>query len=297
MSQNTPNDNAQPFSDARMREQDADIQPLSPEEIKAIGEIELGPSRHEQFLNAHYKKLMWGGIALGIISGSIIAYFSHVNDEKDAAAAQVVTAMKAVGPASVALPADYDAAALTAVQADHAGTPSAATAELMEGLAKLDGADKEAGLAKLKEVAAKCDNLLIRTRALTAVASALMTDGKDDEAAAVWEQVANMGESPYRALAYMTLGDMARSAGDTEKARGYYGNAETLCPTSPLVVGKTVQMRTLLLDVDAPKPVAPASAEKADAPADNGGMEEYTPTSTGTMDGILGGGTDGTPGL
>lgn len=297
MSQNTPNDNAQPFSDARLREQDADIQPLSPEEIKAIGEIELGPSRHEQFLNAHYKKLMWGGIALGIISGSVIAYFSHVNDEKQAAAAQVVTAMKANGPADVALPADYDAAALAAVQTEHADSPSAATAALMEGLSKLDGAEKEAGIAKLKEVAAKSDNLLIRSRALSAVASTLMTDGKDAEAAAAWEQVANMGDSPYRALAYMTLGDMARSAGETEKARAYYTDAETKCPTSPLVMGKMVQMRTLLLDVDAPKPVAPAPAEKQDTPADNGGMEEYTPTSTGTMDDILGGGTQGTPGL
>ena len=57
-----------------------DIQPLSPEEIKAIGEIALGPSKHEQFLNAHYKKLMWGGITLGIVAGGVIAFFSHRND-------------------------------------------------------------------------------------------------------------------------------------------------------------------------------------------------------------------------
>lgn len=296
MSQNTPNDASRNRQIPDELLQDADIQPLSPEEIKAIGEIELGPSRHEQFLNAHYKKLMWGGIALGIISGSIIAYFSHIHDEKQAAAAQVVTAMKAAGPTSVALPADYDAAALAAVQADHADTPSADTAELMDGLAKLEGQEKEAGIAKLKEVAAKSGNILLRARALASVASALMTDGKDAEAAAAWEQVAGMGDSPYRAIAYMTLGDMARSAGDTDKARAYYTDAETKCPTSPLVMGKTVQMRALLLDVDAPKPVAPAP--KADTPAeDNGGMEEYTPTSTGSMDGILGGGTEGTPGL
>ena len=46
-----------------------DTLPLSPEEIKAIGEIAIGPSRHEQFLNAHYRKLMWGGITLGIVAG------------------------------------------------------------------------------------------------------------------------------------------------------------------------------------------------------------------------------------
>lgn len=297
MSQNTPNDNAQPFSDARMREQDADIQPLTPEEIKAIGEIELGPSRHEQFLNAHYKKLMWGGIALGIVSGSIIAYFSHRNDEKQAAAAQVVAAMKVTGPAAVAMPADYDPVAIAAVAAEHQGTPSAETAALMDGLSKLEGDAKEAGIAKLREIGAKSANTLVRARALTAVASCLMADGKDAEAAAAWEQVAALGDSPYRALAYMTLGDMARTAGETDKARAYYTDAQAKCPTSPLVVGKTVEMRTLLLDVEAPTPVAPAKAEGT--PADNGGMEEYTPTSTGTMDGILGTGDDApeTPGL
>ena len=48
-----------------------DTLPLTPEEIKAIGEIAIGPSRHEQFLNAHYKKLMWGGITLGIAAGGV----------------------------------------------------------------------------------------------------------------------------------------------------------------------------------------------------------------------------------
>ena len=69
-----------------------DIQPLSPEEIKAIGEIAIGPSKHEQFLNAHYKKLMWGGITLGIAAGCVIAFFSHRNDMRKDAAAQVVQA-------------------------------------------------------------------------------------------------------------------------------------------------------------------------------------------------------------
>ena len=73
---------------------DEDIMPLSPEEIKAIGEIELGPSKHEQFLNEHYKKLLWGGITLGIAAGCVIAYFSTQNDRTHQAAAVTVAAMK-----------------------------------------------------------------------------------------------------------------------------------------------------------------------------------------------------------
>ena len=66
---------------------DDDIRPLSPEEIKAIGEIEIGPSKHEIFLNAHYKKLMWGGIGLSVAAACIIAYFSHRNDHRNEASA------------------------------------------------------------------------------------------------------------------------------------------------------------------------------------------------------------------
>ena len=62
-----------------------DTMPLTPEEIKAIGEIAIGPSKHEQFLNAHYKKLMWGGITLGVAAGAVIAFFSHRNDMRQAA--------------------------------------------------------------------------------------------------------------------------------------------------------------------------------------------------------------------
>lgn len=294
---NTPNDR---------NEKDADIQPLSPEEIKAIGEIELGPSRHEQFLNAHYKKLMWGGIALGIISGSIIAYFSHRQDQKEAAAAEMVAAMHLTAPATCATPEQYDKAALAAVQDSHSGTPSAETAKLMQGLAQLAESDKAAGIAALQSFAASAKDSLLAARALAAVATAHMEEGKEAEAAAAWEQVAALGSSPYQALALMTLGDIARSNGDTEKARNYYTEAEAKCPTSPLVMNKAVQMRALLLDVDAPKPVTPAKAEdSADplggTPADKNGFEEYTPETSGhdSMHSILG--TPGeswqTPGL
>lgn len=303
--QQTPDEREQ----LRQREQDADIQPLSPEEIKAIGEIELGPSRHEQFLNAHYKKLMWGGIALGIVGGSVIAYFSHVNDEAQAAAAQVVEAMKVTAPGAAAAPAEYGAAALAAVQAEHADTASADTAKLMEGLSLLDSKDKERAIADLRDFAATTTTntpALLRARALCAVATTQMSDGKDDEAVKTWEQLTTLGETPYTALAYMTLGDMARVAGDTEKARNYYTDAVTKCPTSPLVTNKTVQMHMMLLDVDAPKPVTPAKAEdSADplggTPADKNSFEEYTPETSGhdSLHSILG--TPGeswqTPGL
>lgn len=236
-----------------------DIQPLSPEEIKAIGEIAIGPSKHEQFLNAHYKKLMWGGITLGIAAGCVIAFFSHRNDMRQEAAAQVVLAMKITSPGEgVATPDEYDAVTLQQLQQKYAGTPSAVTAELMNGLSLIAKGDA-AGEAALENVAASTSPVPLRARALAALATYQLQQGKDS--APTWTRITQMEANPYSALAYVMLGDLAKDRGEKDAARTWYEQCKAKCPTSTLVTDKTVEMRLTLLDVDAPTPVEPAPEE------------------------------------
>ncbi len=233
-----------------------DIQPLSPEEIKAIGEIAIGPSKHEQFLNAHYKKVMWGGITLAIAAGCVIAFFSHRNDMRQEAAAQVVQAMKHVGPGNgIASAAEYDAAVLQQIRQEFSATPSAVTAELMNGLALIAKGD-EAGVAALESVAAGTAPVALRARALAALATYQLENEKDS--VPTWTRITQMEASPYTALAYVMLGDLAKEKGDKEAARNWYEQCKSKCPTSVLVTDKTVEMRLTLLDVDAPTPVEAA---------------------------------------
>ncbi|MDO4220856.1 MAG: tetratricopeptide repeat protein [Akkermansia sp.] len=246
---------------------DEDIMPLSPEEIKAIGEIELGPSKHEQFLNDHYKKLLWGGIALGIAAGCTIAYFSGKNDRQHRAAAEVVAAMKADEPGKVATVEAYDAKALELLQSEYAGTPAAATGELLAGISLLrNGGDKAQAINHLENVAAATPNNMLKARALAAIATDYMADGKDEDATKTWQRVAQLPENPYTALAYVCLGDIAKSTGDKEAARAHYEQAKAKCPLSALVRDRVVDLRLSLLDVDAPVPTTPAPA----APAQDG---------------------------
>ncbi len=232
-----------------------DIQPLSPEEIKAIGEIALGPSKHEQFLNAHYKKLMWGGITLGIVAGGVIAFFSHRNDMRHEAAAQVVQAMKITSPGDgIATADEYDSAALKALQEQFADTPSAITAELMNGLSLIAKGD-EAGVSALETVASSTAPAPLRGRALAALATYQLQQGKDS--VPTWTRIAQMESNPYSALAYLMLGDLAKDKGDKDAARNWYEQCKAKCPTSALVADKTIEMRLTLLDVDAPTPVEP----------------------------------------
>lgn len=235
-----------------------DTLPLSPEEIKAIGEIAIGPSRHEQFLNAHYRKLMWGGITLGIVAGGVIAFFSHRNDLRHEAAAKVVQSMKLTAPGNAIAPAaDYDASTLQSLQVDYSGTPSAATAQLMSGLSQL-AKGEETGLAALETVASCDAPLPLRARALAAIGTHQLQLGQDS--APTWTRITQMEQNPYSALAYLMLGDLASSKGDKDAARNWYEQCKAKCPTSALVTDKTVEMRLTLLDVDAPTQIAPAPA-------------------------------------
>ena len=232
-----------------------DTLPLTPEEIKAIGEIAIGPSKHEQFLNAHYKKLMWGGITLGVVAGGVIAFFSNRNDMRHEAAAQVVQAMQITAPGQgIASAEDYDVALLQTLQQEYAQTPSADTAALLNALSLLAKGD-EAGVAAVEKLADSNAGLPVRSRALAALAAYQLQQGKDS--AAAWTRITQLEANPYSALAYLMLGDIAKNKGEKDVARSWYEQCVAKCPTSVLVTNKTVEMRLALLDVDAPTPVEP----------------------------------------
>ncbi len=241
---------------------DEDIMPLSPEEIKAIGTIGIGPSKQDIFLNKHYRKLILAGVIIATAASLGIAWFSHSNDRKAAAGAQVVAAMKTETLAVSHPSAGYDAKALEVLKSEYGDTASAATARLLENLSLLSGTGEQvttglAGLEALAHDAAAAP--LLRARALCALATHSMEKGDDASAATHWNALLTLGESPYSALACLSLGDIAKAAGKKDEARQHYQQAMTSCQTSQLVLDQqVVATRLLLLDVDAPRPIAPA---------------------------------------
>ncbi len=240
---------------------DEDILPLSPEEIKAIGSIGIGPSKQDIFLNRHYRKLILAGVVVATAASLGIAWFSHNNDRKAAAGAQVVAAMKTQALAISHPSADYDAKALESLQAGYADTASAPTARLLEALSLLSGTEEQvkSGLATLEALANEPTTpALLRARALCTLATYHMEKEDNDASTTHWNALLALGESPYSALAYMNLGDIAKTAGKVDEARQYYQQAMDNCQTSQLVLDpNAIATRLMLLDVDAPRPVAP----------------------------------------
>lgn len=256
-------------------------QPLSEEEIKAIGEIEIGPARHEVFLNNHYKKLILGIIGISLVGAISIAYYSHHQDAKETASSLIVAAMQAEQPGLVAQPSEYDNKALENAAKGYANTPSAATAQLMQGL-KLLGEKPEDGISQLQELTSN-SNVIIASRAAAALGNYYMQESRTDEAKATWQKLAQMGESPYQAFALLSLGDIAKVSGDIDTARSFYTQAQKQCETSSLVIRKDVEMRLMMLNVDPPVPVQSSTPtpmfDEADAPEGNnaGGLMDSLP--------------------
>lgn len=236
-----------------------DAMPLTPEEMKAIGEIELGPSRHEKFLNQHYKKLIFGTIAIMVLSSAAIVYGTWRAHRNAEAAAAAIAAMKV--PTGGVESVDYDATRLGNIVQSYTGTQAAATAQLLRGMQMVDAGEDQAGLALLEQVAASAPEDFLRLRARVFLAGYYMRGGDTAKAVDLWLAVSQAGASPYQALALLSLGDLAKQARDEEQARTYYNQLIEACPSSPLML--VARNRIILLGVDAPVPVEAAPAQPA----------------------------------
>lgn len=243
---------------AKKNKRNEEALPLTPEEMKAIGEIELGPSRHEQFLNAHYRKLIVGLIAFMLLATAAIVYATWRTHREAASAAKAMAALKV--PTGTVDAAEYDAAELNKIAKEFGDTRAASTAELMQGMELLANGRQEEGVAALQKVIDNARNDFLRQRAQVTLAL-YYTDGGDlDKAMKLWEAISRVGSSAWEPLALLSLGDIAVQQGNPEMAKVYYTQLQENCPASPL--RSIAQQRMLIVGVDPPVPVAPQPAEQ-----------------------------------
>lgn len=270
--------------------------PLSPEEIKAIGEIELGPAKHEVFLNKHYKKLIFGGIALAIVATAATAWYAHTEQKVEDAGSLIVKGVGSTAIESTLSPQNYDAAAFDAIVADFQGTPSVETAQLLKSIREItDPAVTD--FSTLCNLADKAENDMVRTRAAVALAMRFTKDGDTEKATLYWKKVINMPRNVYTARAYVNLCDLAWNAGKAEQAAEYLRMGRASCPDSPLFMqgaNNDIAVRSDLLEsgVDAPvvteaifakpietTPAAPSQSTDLGLPSDMPAIPE-APTTT-----------------
>lgn len=243
---------------------------LTPEEMKAIGEIELGPSRHERFLNHHYKKLIVATLALMILSAAAIVYGTFRARQEADSSAKLLGALNVIPDANSAPSDTFNLTALEQIISAYPDTQAAATASLLRGMQLVSGGEEKSGVDALQQLIATTDNADLRLRAQVFLAGHSMSGGNSEEAEKLWQDVARSGQSTYLAVALLSLGDIARQKGDTEQARLFYTRISSECPGTSLL--PAVQQRLLTLGVDAPRPVSPqpAPAQNVEIPTWHG---------------------------
>lgn len=230
---------------------------LTPEEMKAIGEIQLGPSRHEKFLNAHYKKLIVLLLVIMLLAAGGIIYATYIMNRKAEASGLL---LHAIGVDTAEAKDEFDMATLDRIVKEYSGTKAVETAQLLRGIQLVESGEEKKGLDALQQVILTTDEPFVRLRAQVYLAGHYMRGGQDAKASELWQAVSREGVSPYQALALICLGDIAQKAGDEAGARAFYSQVEKKCPNSPLV--RDAKRRLLILGVDAPTPVAPPKPAK-----------------------------------
>ncbi len=231
--------------------------------VRPVAEIEVGPARHEQFLDQNYKKIVLIVLAAGLIFGGLIVYNGISEDREHSAGTALVASFDKEG--------QVDLAKLQAISADYSGTASSVTAGYLEAIALWEqGKDKE-GCSRMEEFIKTAPSVEFANQASAVLGCQYMKMGKMEEATRQFETVINSQEGVYTALAYLCLGDMARAKGDFKAAQQNYDAIAQKFPDGAFATSEFgVGSREDILDITAPEKVAPTvvapAADAKDAP-------------------------------
>ena len=211
------------------------------------------PSSLENFLDLHARKLVIGlAIVLAIVAVFVTIHLRKKKFETEAGAALV---------------AATDLDALKKVTQDFEGTPAAKTALLFMADRQLEAGDAQGAGETLRAfIGANADHPLL-SQARLALATALVRQGKPDEANA--ELAAFLTASPTSPLAPLALiqqAELAEQKGDLEGARKLYEQVTAGFPDSQFAQMIKMQSRADRVGFVMPTEVEPPPPPPAPAP-------------------------------
>jgi predicted negative regulator of RcsB-dependent stress response len=211
------------------------------------------PSSLENFLDLHARKLVIGlAIALAIVAVGVTIHLRQKKFEREAGAALVAAA-------------DLDA--LKKVTQDFGGTPAAKTALLLLADRQLEAGDAQGAGETLRAfIGGNADHPLI-SQARLALATALVRQGKPDEANAELEAFLTASPtSPLAPLALIQQAELAEQKGDLEGVRKLYEQVTAGFPDSQFAEMIKMQNRTERVGFVMPTEVEPPPPPPAPAP-------------------------------
>lgn len=242
-----------------------DVDAMFTGDVKPLAEIEIGPTKHDQFLDRNHKKLIALLLFAGIIVSGFIVYNGLQKEKTSNAGALLVSAFASDGK--------LDLAVFDRVIAEYPGSKSAATAAYMKAQALWEQGREKDGNSQMLNFIQSAPSSEFKAQACMILGSHYMSAGDNDAAVKQFQDVLDCGDSIYAPPAYLSLGDIARAKGDIKEAQKFYSELIEKFPDSAFVMQSMgVPEREDLLDVAAPQKktplqTAPAKAEEVAAPS------------------------------
>lgn len=211
-----------------------------------FAEIDLGPSKLDQFLDAHQKKLIIAAILIAIGVIAYVIYAGIAKGEAEDAGAALLTAEKVE---------DYQAVV-------NQWPTSNAAATALPLMAEVQGAESpEDAIATLRSFLDSTPSHPIAATAKVSLALRLIEQGNTDEASTLLTEIAESEsetDSYIAPLACITLGDIAKKSGDTASAKSWYEKAKEDPTEQGNTFSNTAEARLALVNAQPPTKIKPA---------------------------------------
>lgn len=213
-----------------------------------LAEISQGPNAFEMFLDRNQKNLIILAILLAIGAAALVIYRGMEKSRQESAGA--------------ALNKAEDLAALQAVINEHAGTAAASSTMVLLADRQWAEGQQDAAIATLNKFIAANPDHPAHPTAQASLGSKLMIQGKSADASRIFQDLANDPKARFIApFALISLGDIAKMAGDFDKAEASYKQVKTDFSESGFA--ETAKRRIATLKAKPPVEIeAPPTPEK-----------------------------------
>lgn len=179
-----------------------------------LAEIAQGPGAFEMFLERNQKSLLVLVVLIALgVAGYVI--YRGIEQGRQETAGQAFT--KAA-----------DLPALQAVVNEHADTLAGHSALVLLAEKQWEKGDKDASIETLRKFISGSKDHPALPAAQASLGYKLMSQGKSGDAAKVFQDIVEDPKARYLApYALISLGDMSKTAGDTDKAESHYKRVKT----------------------------------------------------------------------
>lgn len=215
----------------------------------AIAEIDHGPSKLDQFLDQHTSKLIIAAVVLAL---AVVAYVVKSGIDEG-------TSQEAGSSLISAETSDE----LQNVITKWPGSDSSATALTLLADSQWE-TDKDKSISTLQKFISENPKHPAVATSKVNLGIKLLQHGKESEAVDILTEVAESDSASYIApLAAITLGDIAKSSGDLEKATNWYNKAKEDPSEQGNAYAQIAETRLILVNAQPPVKVQPAVSEPA----------------------------------